>query len=118
MGNLKDSRVWSRGPLESTLVIYKRTRSFPNRDRRAAEQGDRCENTLRSMGILLALALFTIVAGAAYYRFRENFSDLAAATDSKRSDSFWVIVTLIWTIVMLVLYFAFYRHGYTLWKSY
>jgi hypothetical protein len=59
-----------------------------------------------------------IVVVAAYGRFRANFSDLAAATDSKKSDSFWAIVTLIWTIIMVALYFTFYRHGRAPWKSY
>ncbi len=70
------------------------------------------------MSVLIPFALLTIVVVATYYRFRDNFSDLAAATDSKHGNSFWAIVTLIWTIVMVALYFTFRPHGSGLWELY
>ena len=53
------------------------------------------------MDILISLAtvaIFVIAVTAAYYRFRDNFSDLAAATDSKQSGSFWTGAALIYAI--------------------
>ena len=52
-----------------------------------------------------------------YFRFRDNFSDLAAATDSKRSSGFWTIVALIYAVVVLVLWLVFYP-GHIPWKLY
>jgi hypothetical protein len=57
---------------------------------------------------LASLALFGIGVAVLYFRFRDNFSDLAAATDSKRSNGFWAIVALIYAVVIAVLYSAFH----------
>jgi hypothetical protein len=45
---------------------------------------------------------------ALYFRFRDNFTDLAAATDSKQSSGFWAIMALIYAIVIAVLYSVFH----------
>jgi hypothetical protein len=63
------------------------------------------------MDILLPLAsvaIFAVGLAALYFRFRDNFSDLAAATDSKRSNGFWALVALIYAIVIAVLYSVFH----------
>jgi hypothetical protein len=64
---------------------------------------------------LASLAIFGIGVAVLYFRFRDNFSDLAAATDSKRSGGFWAVMALIYAIVIAVLYSAF-RVGYGFWK--
>lgn len=59
------------------------------------------------MDILIPLASFAILGiGVAvlYFRFRDNFTDLAAATDSKQSSGFWAIIALIFAIVIAVLF--------------
>jgi hypothetical protein len=55
------------------------------------------------MTILVPVVLLGIGLAALYYRFRENFSDLATATDSKRSDEFWSIMALVYAVVIAVL---------------
>ena len=61
---------------------------------------------------LASVALSAIGFAALYFRFRDNFSDLAAATDSKQSSGFWAIVALIYAIVIAILYSVF-RVGYS-----
>ncbi len=55
------------------------------------------------MTILVPVVLLGIGLAALYYRFRENFSDLATATDSKKSDGFWNIIALVYAVVIGVL---------------
>ncbi len=62
---------------------------------------------------LAPFALLAIGAGLVYYRFRERFSDLAAASDSKRSNVFWTCLALIYAVVVAVLYIV-RTHAYTL----
>jgi formate hydrogenlyase subunit 3/multisubunit Na+/H+ antiporter MnhD subunit len=64
---------------------------------------------------LAPLALFAIGVAIVYYRFRDNFSDLAAATDSKQSSGFWTVVALIYAVVIAVLY-ATFRGGHIPWR--
>jgi hypothetical protein len=69
------------------------------------------------MDILIPLASFALLAIAVavlYFRFRDNFTDLAAATDSKQSGGFWSIVALIFAILIAVLY-SIFRVGYS-WR--
>ncbi len=60
--------------------------------------------------------MFVVAVVVAYCRFRGNFSDLASATDSKRSDGFWNITAILFSIAIVILYFLFRTHW--LWKSY
>jgi hypothetical protein len=55
------------------------------------------------MTILVPVVLLGIGLAALYYRFRESFSDLATATDSKKSDGFWSIMALVYAVVIAVL---------------
>jgi len=60
---------------------------------------------------VVPIALFVIGVAIMYYRFRDNFSDLAAATDSKQSNTFWTVIALIYAVVIAGLYLVFYHHG-------
>jgi hypothetical protein len=60
---------------------------------------------------LASVAIFGIGVAVLYFRFRDNFSDLAAATDSKQSSGFWAVVALISAIVVAVL-FSLFHVGY------
>jgi hypothetical protein len=62
-----------------------------------------------------SVAIFAVGLAALYFRFRDNFSDLAAATDSKRSIGFWALVALIYAIVIAVLYSVFHV-SYGFWR--
>jgi uncharacterized membrane protein YidH (DUF202 family) len=64
------------------------------------------------MSILISLALVAIGIAVVYFRFRDNFSDMAAATDSKQSSGFWTIVAVIYAVVVAVLFLVFYRQGF------
>jgi hypothetical protein len=64
---------------------------------------------------LAPIALFVISVVMVYYRFRDNFSDLAAATDSKRSNGSWAIAALIYALVIAGLYSVFHV-GYRFWR--
>jgi uncharacterized membrane protein YbhN (UPF0104 family) len=69
------------------------------------------------MDILISLAtvaIFVIAVVVTYYRFRDNFSDLADATDSKRDSSSWTIAALIYAVVIVVLY-SMFRHAHISW---
>jgi hypothetical protein len=61
------------------------------------------------------VAIFVIAVAVTYYRFRDNFSDLAAATDSKRSASSWTIAALIYAVVIAALY-SMFRGGHAWWR--
>jgi uncharacterized membrane protein YidH (DUF202 family) len=67
------------------------------------------------MGILISLALVAIGMAVVYFRFRDSFSDLAAATDSKQSSGFWTIIAVIYAVVVAVLFLVFYRQGFARW---
>jgi Kef-type K+ transport system membrane component KefB len=70
------------------------------------------------MDLLLTLApiaIFVVAVAVLYYRFRDNFFDLAAATDSKRSNTFWTTVALIFAVVIAILYSVFHVHGRIRW---
>jgi hypothetical protein len=54
------------------------------------------------MTSLVPVVLLGISLAALYYRFREHFSDLATATDSKKSG-FWSIMALVYAVVIAVL---------------
>lgn len=72
------------------------------------------------MSILISLAplaLFAIGVAIFYYRFRERFSELAAATDSKQTHAFWAVLALAYAAVIAVLYIVFYHHVHTGWIS-
>jgi hypothetical protein len=64
---------------------------------------------------LASLAIFAIGVVVLYFRFRDNVSDLAAATDSKKSSGFWAIVALIYAIVIAIL-FSVFHVGYAFWR--
>ena len=71
------------------------------------------------MSILIyvaSIALFGIGVAVVHYRFRDNFSDIAAATDSKQGGGFWTIVALIYAVVIAVLY-SMFRYGRSPWGS-
>ena len=63
---------------------------------------------------LTTVAIFVIAVVVTYYRFRDNFSDLAAATDSKRGRSSWTIAALIYAVVIVVLY-SMFRYAHISW---
>jgi len=67
------------------------------------------------VNILIPIVLAVAVV-ITYYRFRDRFFDLASATDSKQSSSFWTIVAILFSVVIVALSF-WRRHSYTLWKS-
>jgi len=52
------------------------------------------------MFTFIPLAVFAVVV--TYFRYRDHFSDLAAATDSKRSGFFWTIVAWGYAIVLVL----------------
>jgi hypothetical protein len=54
------------------------------------------------MFTFIPLAVFAIAVVVAYFRCRGHFSDLAAATDSKRSRSFWTIVAWGYAVVLVL----------------
>lgn len=62
------------------------------------------------MSTFVSLAVVGVLVAVAYYRFRDNFFDLASATDSKRRKSFWVVVALIYAIVLVALGYKYYRY--------
>lgn len=64
---------------------------------------------------LASVAIFAIAVVVLYFRFRDNFSDLAAATDSKHRSGFWAIAALIFAIVIAVLH-SMFGVGYSSWK--
>jgi hypothetical protein len=49
-----------------------------------------------------------IVVAVLYHRFRGHFADLASATDSKRTNTFWTIVALIFAAIIAIAYVIFY----------
>lgn len=55
------------------------------------------------------LAAVVIGGVLVFRRVRNNFSDLAAATDSKSSGLFWTIVAIIYTLVVGGLWIAYRR---------
>jgi hypothetical protein len=59
------------------------------------------------MFTLIPLAVFVIAVVVTYFRYRDHFSDLAAATESKRSSSFWTIVALGYAVVVALGVYAF-----------
>jgi hypothetical protein len=70
------------------------------------------------MDILIPLAsvsIFGIGVAVLYFRLRDSFNDLAAATDSKRSNGFWAVTALIYAIVIAVL-FSVFHVAYGFWK--
>jgi|HubBroStandDraft_3_1064219.scaffolds.fasta_scaffold1363056_2 hypothetical protein len=70
------------------------------------------------MDAALTLAPFALLAIAVvlvYLRFRDKFSNLAVAIDSKRSNLFWTILALIYAVVIAALY-IFRTHAHTLWR--
>jgi hypothetical protein len=62
------------------------------------------------MYVLVSLAVFGIAVLITYYRYREHFSDLAFATDSKRSGFFWTMVAVAYAIILVFLWGVFYLH--------
>jgi succinate dehydrogenase hydrophobic anchor subunit len=70
-------------------------------------------DTLLSIAPVILLALSV---GVVYFRFRDTFSDLAAATDSTKSSGFWSIATLLYAIAIALLYATFHV-GHSLWIS-
>jgi hypothetical protein len=53
---------------------------------------------------LASLVVFAIIFAVFYRRFKENFFNLAAATDSKRSNASWAVLALVFTVVISVLW--------------
>jgi hypothetical protein len=45
------------------------------------------------------VAGFAIAVVITYYRYREHFSDLAFATDSRRSGFFWTVVAVAYAVI-------------------
>ena len=66
---------------------------------------------MNTLIIAAPIALFVIGVAVTYYRFRDKFSDLAAASDSKQSNTFWTVIALIYAVVIAGLYLVFYHHG-------
>ena len=60
------------------------------------------------MYIFVSLAVFTVAVVITYYRYREHFSDLAFATDSKRSGFFWTAVAVAYAVILVALWAVFY----------
>jgi hypothetical protein len=60
------------------------------------------------LGLVFLLVTFT----ATYYRFTDNLFDLAAATDSKRSQSFLVGIALVLSAIVAGLYIHYHLHYY------
>jgi hypothetical protein len=60
---------------------------------------------------LASFAIFGIGVTVLYFRFRDNFSALAAASDSKQGSGFWAVIALIYAIMIAVL-FGVFRVGY------
>ena len=60
------------------------------------------------MYILVPLAVFGIAVVITYYRYREHFTDLAFATDSKRSGFFWTVVAVDYAVSLISLWAVFY----------
>lgn len=58
------------------------------------------------MGILVTV-LFLGGVVFAFYRYREHFYALEAATDSNKGHAFWTILALIFAVVIAVVYFIF-----------
>jgi purine-cytosine permease-like protein len=65
---------------------------------------------------LIPLVVLLVLVTVTYYRFRNRFFDVAQASDSRRSNSFWVAVGLIFSAIMVWLYLAV--HAYFLSHSY
>jgi hypothetical protein len=69
---------------------------------------------MKSTLIAVAIPLACVIV--AYYRFRDQFFDLAWAAESKRSDIFWVTLAVIFSAILASLYFAI--RGYFRFHSY
>jgi len=63
------------------------------------------------MNILIPIIVLAAVAGIYYYRFRDHFFEIASATDSKRSNVFWGVVAIVFSIVVMLLYIIFRQHA-------
>lgn len=61
------------------------------------------------MEILISVALLGALMALTYFRFRDKFSELSDATDTKVSTSFWRIATLVYAVILVILWIAFYR---------
>ena len=62
------------------------------------------------MFTFIPLAVFAIAVAVTYYRYRDHFSDLASATDSNRSSSFWTVVAFAYAIVLVTLMVVYSLH--------
>jgi len=57
---------------------------------------------------LVQFAIFAVVVTVLYFRYRGHISDLAAASDSRRSATFWTIAAVIFAVLVAASYLVLY----------
>lgn len=60
------------------------------------------------VSIFVRFAIFAAVVAVFYFKYRGHISDLAAASDSKRSAAFWTIAALIFAVLVALSYAVLY----------